>query len=124
MSCHRPIGETARDAEPKGAPHMPPKRVDLPDSVRAAVLADVRLSFDQAVESDVLAKIRIYLATEQGLTQDDLAAELGVTRQGVGKWVRQGREALARRKERQSEEAGNRDRGDDPDRSGEPEPVG
>lgn len=105
---------------------MPPKKkVVLPDSVRAAVLADVKLTYLLAVDSDEAAKIRIYLATQQGFTHDDIAAELGVTRQGVGKWVKQGREALARREERQREQAeGGRRSSNDPDRSGEPEPVG
>ncbi|MFK4187242.1 hypothetical protein ACI2L4_25005 [Streptomyces sparsogenes] len=105
---------------------MPPKkRVALPDSVRDAVLADVELTYRESIDTDTRSKIRIFLATEQGLSTYDIAHKLGVSQGVVSKWSRLGKEALARREEeRQRGQEGNRSRGDDPDRSGEPSPVG
>lgn len=94
---------------------MPPKKkVELPDHVRKAALADVKLSYRLSIEADESAKIRIYLGTEQGLSTYEIAEDLGVSQPVVSKWSRQGREAYERR-----EEARNRRGGVDPDRSGE-----
>ena len=105
---------------------MPPKKkVVLPDNVRDAVLTDVELTYRDSLDSDTRSKIRIFLATEQGLSTYEIADKLKVSQPVVSKWSRQGREALARREEEQRRaEEGNRSRGDDPDRSGEPSPVG
>ncbi|MGW2513626.1 helix-turn-helix domain-containing protein [Streptomyces scopuliridis] len=87
---------------------MPPKKkVDLPDHVREAVLDDVALSHQEAIDAEERDKIRIFLATEQGLSTYEIATKLGVSQQVVSKWSRQG------------EEARNRRRGGDPHRSGE-----
>lgn len=106
---------------------MPPKKkVTLPDHVRAAVRAEVGLSYQNAREADETSKIRIYLAIEQGLDQDELAEELGdVSQQTISRWARQGKDILARREreKRQRESAGGWPAGQDPLRPGEPEPV-
>lgn len=99
---------------------MPPKkRVDLPDHVRAAVLADVELTHQQAVSAEENDKIRIYLASEQGLTTYELAQRLGVSQSVVSNWRRQGEEAYLRRESARSGRAGQ-----DSDRSGERESLG
>lgn len=98
---------------------MPPKkRVDLPDHVRAAVLADVALSHQQAIQAEENDKIRIYLATEQGLDTYEIAEQLGVSQSSVSKWSRQGKEAYARR-----ESARGRRLGEDPLRPAQLEPL-
>lgn len=84
---------------------MPPKkRITLSDEVREAVLEDVALSHEQAIDADKREKIRIFLATEQGLTTYEIAERLGVSQSVVSKWSRQGEQARDRR------------RGEDPDR--------
>lgn len=103
---------------------MPPrKRVDLPDHVREAVLSDVAITHQQALDADERDKIRIYLATEQGLTTDEIAEELKaagweISQQSVSRYARAGKEALERRQQARSQRAE-----PDPDRSGEREPV-
>lgn len=98
---------------------MPPKkRVDLPDHVRAAVLGDVAHSCDVWTRAEEDFKIRTYYAVEQGVTQREIADQLGVTQQVVSKYASQGREFLAERERVRVEQAGaGRDR-EDPDRSG------
>jgi hypothetical protein len=103
----------------------PKKRVDLPDHVRTAVLEDVALTYQTALEADENSKIRIHLALEQGVTTRELEEELGVPQQTLSRWGRQGREALTRRREaRGKREQGSHSAGEDPVRSGEREPVG
>lgn len=98
---------------------MPPrKRVDLPDHVREAVLSDVAITHQQALDADERDKIRVYLATEQGLTNEEIAEALGVAQQSVSRYARAGKEALERRQQARSHRAE-----PDPDRSGEREPV-
>ncbi|MEV4228155.1 helix-turn-helix domain-containing protein [Streptomyces bobili] len=98
---------------------MPPKkRVDLPDHVRAAVLGEVQMDVIQATAAEERSKIRIYLATEQGLTTYEIAEKLGIPQQTVSRWARQGREAWERR-----EPTGDQRSGEDPVRSGELEPL-
>lgn len=107
------------DADNKGTPRMPPKKkVDLPDHVREAVLADVELSYRQSIEFDENAKVRIFLATEQGLDTYELAEKLGISQTTASKYARQGKEAHERR-----EQARSQGTGDDPHRPGEREPV-
>lgn len=104
---------------------MPPKKkVDLPDHVRAAVLADVELTHQQAEQAAENDKIRIYLALEQGLTTRELEAELGVPQQTLSRWGRLGKELLERREEARKprESARSRPAGQDPDGSAEREP--
>ncbi|WP_437071999.1 hypothetical protein [Streptomyces sp. enrichment culture] len=99
---------------------MPPKKkVDLPDHVRSAVLAEVSFDYEAAAAAEERSKVRIYLATEQGLSTYELAERLGVSQAVVSKWSRQGKEAFEAR-----ESARGRRTGEDPVRSGEPEPVG
>lgn len=99
---------------------MPPKKkVDLPDHVRAAVLADVELTHQQAVQAEQTDKIRVYLAIEQGLTTYELAERLGVSQSVVSNWRRQGEEAYKRRESARDQPAGQ-----DPDRSSERTPLG
>lgn len=106
---------------------MPPKkRVTLPDHVRAAVLADVALSHKTAQDADENSKIRLYLATEQGLDTYELAEELGISQTSVSKYARLGREALERRKREREARESARDQqpGEDPLRPGELESIG
>lgn len=101
---------------------MPPKkRVTLPDHVRAAVLADVALSHQTAQDADENSKIRIFLATEQGLDTYELAEKLGISQTSVSKYARLGREALERREQGRGarESEGGQQSGEDPDRPGE-----
>jgi transcriptional regulator len=99
---------------------VPPKRkIDLPDHVRAAVLADVHLDYDSAADALERSKIRIHLAIEQGLTTYEIAEDLGVSQAVVSKWSRQGKEAFENRESARSQPAGG-----DSGRSGEREPVG
>jgi DNA invertase Pin-like site-specific DNA recombinase len=73
---------------------MPPrKRVDLPEYVREVVLLDVERSYRKSLESNEEAKIRIYLATEQGLTTRELADQLDIGQTSVSKYAREGKEA-------------------------------
>lgn len=93
---------------------MPPrKKVTLPDHVRAAALAEVKLAHQRYLEADPDFKIRIYLATEQGIRQDEIAEQLNTTQQNVSKWSRQGEQQA-------------RDRGlvRDPEQPGKRESVG
>jgi transposase-like protein len=87
--------------------------------VRAAVLADVELTHQQAIQAEENDKIRIYLASEQGLTTYDMAQRLGVSQSVVSNWRRQGEEAYKRRESARDHQAGS-----DPVRSGEREPNG
>jgi predicted transcriptional regulator len=105
---------------------VPPKRkIDLPDHVRDAVLTDISLTFQRAIEADEAAKIRIFLATEQGLDTYEIAEELRISQTSASKYARQGKEALARREEgKRQREQGSAPAGEDPVRSGEREPVG
>ncbi|MBA2951409.1 transposase [Streptomyces himalayensis] len=94
---------------------MPPrKKIDLPDHVRDAVLADVKMDYEQAINADERSKIRIYLATEQGLSTYELAEELSVSQSVISNWKRQGEEAYKRR-----EQARDQQLGEDPLRPGE-----
>jgi hypothetical protein len=104
----------------------PRKKIDLPDSVRAALLADVELTYRHSLDADESSKIRIHLAIEQGITTYELEDQLRVSQQTISRWGRQGKEALERREERKGarEPAGDRQSDPDPDRSGEREPVG
>lgn len=106
---------------------MPPKKkVSLPDHVRAAVLTDLAVTHQQALDADERDKIRIFLATEQGLDTYEIADELGISQTSVSKYARLGKQALERRAEerRARESEGGRRTGEDPVRSGEREPVG
>jgi transcriptional antiterminator len=105
----------------------PKKRIDLPDHVRAAVLSDVALSHQQAEAADENSKIRIFLATEQGLDTYELAEELGVSQSVISNWRRKGKELYELRRKGQGpdrESAGDQSAGQDPLRSAEREPVG
>jgi Trp operon repressor len=97
----------------------PKKKVELPDHVRAAVLADVALTHQQALDADERDKIRIYLALEQGVTTRELEESLGVPQATISRWGRHGKEAFEAR-----ESARDQQLGEDPLRSGEREPVG
>jgi response regulator of citrate/malate metabolism len=97
----------------------PKKKVDLPDHVRAAVLADVQLSYEQSLDADESAKIRIFLATEQGLTTQEIADRLRISQTSASKYRMQGEEAYRRRESARSHQSG-----PDPVRSGERQPVG
>ncbi|MFF5471021.1 helix-turn-helix domain-containing protein [Streptomyces achromogenes] len=106
---------------------MPPKKkVNLPDHVRAAVLADIALTHESAVRAEENDKIRIFLATEQGLDTYEIADELGdVSQQTVSRWARQGREILERReREKREREQGDHTAGEDPVRPRERQPIG
>jgi DNA-directed RNA polymerase specialized sigma24 family protein len=106
---------------------MPPKKkVDLPDHVREALLGDVHMTYENALDAKALQeraderfKIRIYLATEQGMTTREIAEELGIAQTSVSKYANQGREAYERREQARSQPAG-----EDPVRSSQREPVG
>ncbi|MGW2169119.1 hypothetical protein ACWC1C_01145 [Streptomyces sp. NPDC001705] len=98
----------------------------MPDHVRAAVLTDIALTHQHALDADEARKIRIFLATEQGLDTYEIAETLALSQSVVSKYARQGREAQMRRdQERRARESeGGRQPGEDPVRSGEREPVG
>jgi DNA-directed RNA polymerase specialized sigma24 family protein len=99
---------------------MPPKKkVDLPDHVRSAVLAEVSLDYEAAAAAEERSKVRIYLATEQGLSTYELAERLGVSQAVVSKWSRQGKEAYETRESARGQQSG-----EDPLRRGELEPLG
>jgi transposase-like protein len=73
------------------------KRVDFPPHVRSAIAADLRLAQTIRVQAEATFKIRIHLATEQGLTTQEIADELGVSQAVVSKWRIQGEVALEQR---------------------------
>lgn len=99
---------------------MPPrKKATLPDHVRAAVLDDIALTHEAAMDALERDKIRIYLATEQGLDTYEIADRLGLSQTSVSKYAGQGRRALAEREQRARESAGNFGGSVDPDRPGE-----
>ncbi|GAA1427684.1 hypothetical protein GCM10009601_39370 [Streptomyces thermospinosisporus] len=105
---------------------MPPKKkVTLPEHVRAAVLADIELTHQTAIQAEENDKVRIFLATQQGLDTYEIADKLGISQSSVSKYARQGREILERRRrEAEARESGGQPSGEDPFRPGEPEPVG
>ncbi|MFG3718237.1 hypothetical protein ACGF8D_10615 [Streptomyces massasporeus] len=97
----------------------------MPDHVRAAVLADISLTHQAAITAEENDKIRIYLATEQGLDTYEIADELRISQTSVSKYARQGKEIFERRtQEAREREPGGRPASEDPVRSAEPEPVG
>ncbi|MFF4020022.1 hypothetical protein [Streptomyces sp. NPDC001843] len=98
----------------------------MPDEVRDAVLDDVALSFQNALDADELSKIRIYLSTVQGLDTYEIAEKLGISQTSASKYARQGKEAYERRQQekRESESTGDRQLGEDPLRPEQREPVG
>lgn len=104
---------------------MPPrKKIDLPDHVRAALLADVALTHQQALDADERDKIRIHLALEQGITTRELEEHLGIPQPTISRWGRLGKEAMEHRKEyARRESARDQQPGEDPLRPGELEPL-
>lgn len=99
---------------------MPPKkRIALPEHVRAALLEELEITHEAAVTADEQDKIRIYLATEQGLTTYEIGDQLGVSAQTVSNWRKRGEELRERREQARSER-----RGSGADRSGERESDG
>jgi transposase-like protein len=80
--------------------------VELPDHVRAAVLADVGLTHQQAITAEENDKVRVYLAVEQGVTTYEICQELGVSQSVVSNWRRQGEEIFRRRESARSNQAG------------------
>lgn len=106
---------------------MPPKKkVTLPDHVRGAVLADLALTHQSAITADENEKVRIYLATVQGLDTYEIADGLQISQTTASKYARLGKEILERRQReaQERESAGGWPVGQDPLRPGEPEPVG
>lgn len=97
---------------------MPPKkRIDLPDHVREAVLADIALTHEEAVRADERDKVRIYLGTVQGLDTYEIAERLAdVSQPTVARWAQKGKEAYERRRREQEEResAGSKPAGGDP----------
>ncbi|MFJ2650904.1 helix-turn-helix domain-containing protein [Streptomyces sp. NPDC087420] len=91
----------------------------MPDHVRSALLEELQLGHEAAVQADERDKIRIYLATEQGLTTYEIADELGVTAQTVSNWRTRGREMREKREQTRAER-----RGSGADGPGEREPNG
>lgn len=86
---------------------MPPKRkIALPDHVKSALLEELDLVHKAAVQADESDKIRIYLATEQGLTTYEIADQLGVTAQTVSNWRTRGREMREKREQTRTERRG------------------
>lgn len=83
------------------------------------MLGDVGLSLKQAEDAEERMKIRIYLATEQGLTTRELAEELRIGQTSVSKYAREGKEAYDRREQERSSSPG-----EDPVRPDQREPVG
>jgi hypothetical protein len=109
----------------EGTAVPPRKKVTLPDHVRDAVLTDIALTYQNALDADEAAKIRLFLATEQGLDTYEIAEKLGISQTSASKYARQGKEALARRSEGgASESARGQQPGEDPVRSGERAAVG
>ena len=104
---------------------MPPrKKVTLPDHVRAAVLADIVLSHQTTITAEENEKVRIFLATEQGLDTYEIAEHLGMSQSGVSNYRRQGKEIWERRElEKRSRGARGNPIGEDPLRSGELTPL-
>jgi hypothetical protein len=105
----------------------PKKRVDLPDHVRKAVLDDIELTHGAALDAEERDKIRIYLATEQGLDTYEIAERLGnVSQPTVARWALKGKEAFERREREKGarESAGGDPAGRDLGGSGEREPDG
>lgn len=97
----------------------------MPDHVRAAVLADIALTHAAAEKAEETDKIRIYLATEQGLDTYEIAEELGLSQSAVSNYRRQGKALFeAREQEKREREPRSLAAGEDPVRSGEREPVG
>jgi hypothetical protein len=94
---------------------MPPKRkIDLPDHVRRAALTGVREARVRADRAEEDFKMDVFLKTEQGITQGELAAELGVSQPLISMYRTQGKEVYERR-ERERNSGG----GEDPHRSRE-----
>lgn len=98
---------------------MPPKKVTLPDHVKAAVLDEIAMDYQAIQSATDRMRRRVFLGLEQGLTQDEIADRLNalpgvsVTRQGVSLWKR-------------TVEQQTRDRDGDrrPSEPGERQPVG
>ncbi|MEW2498347.1 hypothetical protein AB0942_33160 [Streptomyces nodosus] len=93
----------------------------MPDHVRGAVLTDLALTHQTAINADENDKVRIHLATEQGLDTYEIAQALNISQSTASKYARLGREILERREQERSalESARNQQPGEDPVRSGE-----
>lgn len=77
---------------------MPPRRkIVLPDHVREAVLSEIGLSAKVSADAEASFKLRVYLATQQGLTQDEIAQELSVSQAVISKWRNQGEQEARER---------------------------
>lgn len=97
----------------------------MPDHVRAAVLADLALTHQTAIAADENDKVRVYLATEQGLDTYEIAEQLGISQSAVSNYRRQGKVIFERRMQEERErESGDQPTGEDPVRPGELEPLG
>jgi hypothetical protein len=102
----------------------PKKKVDLPDHVRAAALAEAELSYRDTLSSEERFKVQLYLKVQQGLTTYELAEHfqgrgLQVSQPTIARWVNYGEEVYNRR-----ESARDQQPGEDPVRSGERAAVG
>ncbi|MFF4834074.1 helix-turn-helix domain-containing protein [Streptomyces sp. NPDC001315] len=73
------------------------RKAEWSPEVRAALQADLRLTYEAAQHAETLFKIRIYIAVEQGLTTREVAAELGMSQQTVSRYRIEGEAAFAAR---------------------------
>jgi hypothetical protein len=102
----------------------PKKKVDLPDHVRAAALAEAELSYRDTLGAEERFKVQLYLKVQQGLTTYELAEYfqsrgLQVSQPTIARWANYGEEAYKRR-----ESARDQQSGQDPVRPGQREPIG
>jgi transposase len=102
----------------------PRKKIDLPDHVRAAALAEIELSYRDTLSAEERFRVQLYLKTEQGLTTYELAEYLigrgvQVSQPTIARWVKHGEEIYKRRESTRDQQPG-----EDPFRPGEPLPLG
>jgi transposase-like protein len=62
-----------------------------------AIEAELRLARDLQIQAEESFKIRVHLATEQGLTTQQIADGLGCSQAAASKWRIQGEQLLGNR---------------------------
>jgi DNA-directed RNA polymerase specialized sigma24 family protein len=80
----------------EGLVNMPPRKHVLPELVRKAALEGTRAAKQESDAAEDRFKMDVYLKTEMGLTQNEIAIALGISQPLVSSYRTQGRAVYER----------------------------